>query len=113
LSGLPLAELVRAIQSEDVDKLATIPGIGKKTAARIALELKEKVIKIHSGMASTAIEEPAVSAGPYDDALSALVNLGYRPQDVKDALKRISKSVESQAGLKELIREGLKELARG
>jgi holliday junction DNA helicase RuvA len=113
LSGLPLAELVRAIQSEDVEKLATIPGIGKKTAARIALELKEKVVKIHSGLPSATIEEPAVPAGPYDDALSALVNLGYRPQDVKDALKRISKTVESQAGLKELIREGLKELARG
>lgn len=112
LSGLPLIELVRAIQSEDVDKLATIPGIGKKTAARIALELKEKVVKIQCGLVPT-VEEPAVQSGPYDDALSALVNLGYRPQDVKDALKRISKTVESQAGLKELIREGLKELARG
>lgn len=40
LSGLPLTELAQAIRSEDVDKLATIPGIGKKTAARIALELK-------------------------------------------------------------------------
>lgn len=113
LSGLPLVELVRAIQSEDVEKLATIPGIGKKTAARIALELKEKVVKIHSGLSPAASAEPAVPAGPYDDALSALVNLGYRPQDVKDALKRVSKTVESQAGLKELIREGLKELARG
>ena len=93
--------------------LATIPGIGKKTAARIALELKEKIAKIHSGLPPASIEEPAAPAGPYDDALSALVNLGYRPQDVKDALKRISKTVESQAGLKELIREGLKELARG
>ena len=113
LSGLPLAELVRAIQSEDVDKLATIPGIGKKTAARIALELKEKAAKIHSGMASTAVEEAVMPAGPYDDALSALVNLGYRPQDVKEALKRVVKTVDSQAGLKEIIREGLKELARG
>lgn len=113
LSGLPLLDLVRAIQSEDVDKLATIPGIGKKTAARIALELKEKVVKIHSGLSPATIEEPAVSAGPYEDALSALVNLGYRSQDVKDALKRVSKTGESHAGLKELIREGLKELARG
>lgn len=113
LSGLPLLDLIRAIQSEDVDKLATIPGIGKKTAARIALELKEKVVKIHSGLSPATIEEPAVPAGPYEDALSALVNLGYRPQDVKDALKRVSKTGESHAGLKELIREGLKELARG
>ena len=94
-------------------QFATIPGIGKKTAARIALELKEKVVKIHSGLSPATIEEPAVPAGPYEDALSALVNLGYRPQDVKDALKRVSKTGESHAGLKELIREGLKELARG
>lgn len=113
LSGLPLNELIRAIQSEDVEKLGTIPGIGKKTAARIALELKEKFAKIHASLTATMKEEPAVSAGLYDDALSALVNLGYRPQDVKDALKTVSKTAESQAGLKELIREGLKELARG
>lgn len=113
LSGLPLADLVRAIQSEDIDKLATIPGIGKKTAARIALELKEKAAKIQSGMAPEANEGAVMPVGPYDDAFSALVNLGYRPQDVKDALKRVGKTVDSQAGLKEIIREGLKELARG
>jgi Holliday junction DNA helicase RuvA len=113
LSGLPLTELVQAIRSEDVDKLATIPGIGKKTAARIALELKDKVTKLQIGQSAVVAEEASVPDGPYEDALSALVNLGYKAQDVKDALKRVSRSVDTQAGLKELIREGLKELARG
>ncbi|MFO0705446.1 MAG: Holliday junction branch migration protein RuvA [Nitrospira sp.] len=113
LSGLPLTELAQAIRSEDVDKLATIPGIGKKTAARIALELKDKVAKLQLGPSAAAVDEASVPDGPFDDALSALVNLGYKAQDVKDALKRVSRSVDKQVGLTELIREGLKELARG
>jgi Holliday junction DNA helicase RuvA len=51
--------------------------------------------------------------GPYEDALSALVNLGYRAQDAKEALKRVTKAATGAVALKELIRKGLKELARG
>jgi Holliday junction DNA helicase RuvA len=49
----------------------------------------------------------------FDDALSALVNLGYRPQDAKDALKQVKKSNAESIALKDMIRESLKELARG
>jgi holliday junction DNA helicase RuvA len=49
----------------------------------------------------------------FDDALSALVNLGYRPQDAKDALKRVKQSNAETIVLKDMIRESLKELARG
>jgi len=112
LSSLSVADLVSAIQSENVDKLSTVPGIGKKSAARIALELKDKVGKIDApGVAP--VHENGEMGGSYDDALSALVNLGYRVQDAKEALKRVSKSAASPAALKDLIREGLKELARG
>ena len=112
LSSLSVADLVSAIQSENVDKLSTVPGIGKKSAARIALELKDKVGKIDApGVAP--VHENGEMGGSYDDALSALVNLGYRVQDAKEALKRVSKSAASPAVLKDLIREGLKELARG
>ncbi|GKS65239.1 Holliday junction ATP-dependent DNA helicase RuvA [Nitrospira sp.] len=112
LSSLSIIDLVHAIRTEDVDKLATVPGIGKKSAGRIALELKDKVDKIHS--AHPQATAPASNAdGPYEDALSALINLGYRAQDVKDALKRVRKATEGPLALKELIREGLKELSRG
>jgi Holliday junction DNA helicase RuvA len=112
LSSLPVGDLVSAIQSGDIDKLSTVPGIGKKSAARMALELKDKVAKIATPGAAVGISDKSAPDGPYEDALSALVNLGYRPQDAKDALKRVS-TIQGSLVLKDLIREGLKELARG
>ncbi|MGQ0694785.1 MAG: Holliday junction branch migration protein RuvA [Nitrospiraceae bacterium] len=112
LSSLPIPELLRAIQTEDVEKLGTVPGIGKKSAGRIALELKDKVAKIQpSPVQGSASDVPGFD-GPYEDALSALVNLGYRPQDAREALKRATKVAGSPMVLRDLIREGLKALAR-
>ncbi len=113
LSSLSMTDLTGAIQAEDLDKLATVPGIGKKSAGRIALELKEKIGKIHGVHPRSATTEPPGPEGPYEDALSALVNLGYRAQDAREALKRVTKATTESLALKELIREGLKELARG
>jgi Holliday junction DNA helicase RuvA len=113
LSSLSVTDLVRAIQAEDVEKLATVPGIGKKSAGRIVLELKDKVGKIH-GVHPRAIAADAPEPdGPYEDALSALIHLGYRAQDAKEALNRVTKAATESLALKELIRKGLKELARG
>lgn len=113
LSSLSITDLVHAIQSEDVEKLATVPGIGKKSAGRIALELKDKVDKIHGVRPPAAVAGAPELDGHYEDALSALVNLGYRAQDAKEALKRVTKAATGSVALKELIRKGLKELARG
>lgn len=113
LSSLPVTELVRAVQTEDIDKLSTVPGIGKKSASRIALELKDKVGKIQSATVQVSASDGAGLDGPFEDALSALVNLGYRPQDAKEALRRVTKGATGPVVLKNLIREGLKELARG
>lgn len=113
LSSLSVTDLVHAIQFADVEKLATVPGIGKKSAGRIALELKDKVDKIHGAHPrATAADAPELD-GPYEDALSALINLGYRDQDAKEALKRVTKAATGSLALKELIRKGLTELARG
>ena len=113
LSSLPVTDLVHAIQTENVEKLATVPGIGKKSAGRIALELKDKVGKIQPGPVQAFASDAPGLDGPYEDALSALVNLGYRSQDAREALKRVTKTAASPIVLKDLIREGLKELARG
>lgn len=113
LSSLPITDLVHAIQTEDVEKLATVPGIGKKSAGRIVLELKDKVGKIQGGSSRFATTDTSALDGPYEDALSALINLGYRAQDAKEALKRATKAATGSLALKELIREGLKELGRG
>ncbi len=113
LSTLSVRDLFSAIQAGDIEKLGTVSGIGKKSAARIALELKDKVARLYPA------GEPVVSGSGtppnplYEDALSALVNLGYRPPDVKDALKRIEKSGAMAQGLEGVIREALKDLAKG
>jgi holliday junction DNA helicase RuvA len=113
LSTLSVADLASAIQAGDMDKLATVPGIGKKSAGRIVLELKDKVERLHAAPAALAITAGDPSSRVHDDALSALVNLGYRAQEAKDIIKRITQSQSSPVPLKDLIRETLKELARG
>lgn len=113
LSTLSVQDLFSAIQAGDTDKLGTVSGIGKKSAARIALELKDKVARLQpvGTPVSGSNGEPVNPL--YEDALSALVNLGYRLPDVKEALKRVDKSGAMARGLEQVIREALKDLAKG
>jgi len=113
LSALPVSDLVSAIQAGDVDKLESVPGVGKKTAGRLVLELKDKAAKLHPGLSRTDIALPSGQDAAFDDALSALTNLGYRAQDAKEALKRVRKPQGEPLSLQDLIRETLKDLARG
>lgn len=113
LSALSVADLISAVRAGDVEKLATVPGVGKKTAARIALEIKDKVGRLAPG----AVAEPTPSSEPLnqlqEDALSALVNLGYKPAEVKQALKHVTAVPASTGTLQAVIREVLKDLAKG
>jgi len=75
LSGLPVSDLVEAVSAADIGRLSGIPGVGKKTAERMALEMKDKIPKLFP-----EIESPEVlgSVGTlHKDVVSALVNLGY------------------------------------
>jgi Holliday junction DNA helicase RuvA len=90
LSGLATAELVTAIRNSDVQRLVRIPGVGKKTAERIILELKDKLLAVDA--AGKAM--PAAQAGPsYStlelDVLSALQNLGCSRPAAEEALRRV------------------------
>jgi Holliday junction DNA helicase RuvA len=113
LSALPVSNLVSAIQSGDVEKLTMVPGIGNKSASRLVLELKDKIGKLYPDLAPVSDSPRQGQDAIFDDALSALVNLGYRPQDAKEALKQVKKSNAEAIVLKDMIRESLKELARG
>ncbi|SLM47641.1 Holliday junction ATP-dependent DNA helicase RuvA [Nitrospira japonica] len=113
LSALPVSDLVSAIHAGDVEKLETIPGIGKKSAGRLVLELKDKLGKLHPGPAAPAVGLGSQHDRDAEDALSALTNLGYRLQDAKEALKRVRQERPAPLSLQELIRHSLKELARG
>ena len=113
LSALPVSDLVSAIQSGDVEKLTTVPGIGNKSASRLVLELKDKVGKLHPGLLPAHDSTRQGHDVTLDEALSALVNLGYRPQDAKEALRQVKKFHPEPILLKDMIRASLKELAKG
>ncbi len=113
LSALSVTDLVSAIRAGDVEKLETVPGVGKKSAARLALELKDKVERLGPPRPHLADPKAADGHDIIEDAQSALINLGYRAPDVSRVLNRVAGAVGHPSALKDLIRQALKELARG
>jgi Holliday junction DNA helicase RuvA len=111
LSTLSVSDLITAIQTNDEDKLSSVPGIGKKSASRITLELKDKVACLEDSD-SILPAKPILPAKIQDDAISALVNLGYRPRDVKDIITKICRDQTTPLLLDDLIREALKQLSK-
>src|ERR1700731_2309626 len=88
LSGMPADEMVRAIRGNDIARLTRIPGIGKKTAERMVLELRDKLPEAGAAPAATA---PALS-GNEEDVLSALLNLGYQRASAEKALAVVARN---------------------
>ena len=106
LSGIETPDLVGALRSGDVARLTRIPGVGKKTAERLVVELKDKMAGLE-GLAPTA-EEPA--AGPEDDLVSALLHLGYsRPEAERGVDKALQQGGEGP--FEELLRRTLRVLS--
>jgi Holliday junction DNA helicase RuvA len=87
LSGIDPGELVRAIRTQDVARLTRIPGVGKKTAERIGLELKDRLPQ--AGSAGAPAESLETGSGLRDDLLSALANLGYQRAAVEKAVEGV------------------------
>lgn len=111
LSGIGPKELLEAIALGDAVRLQAIPGVGKKTAERIALELKDRALKFndtHEVTSVTALEEG--KQGLLEDARSALLNLGYSPKLAEKAVKK-AQSGFPEATLEDLIRDALKIMA--
>jgi Holliday junction DNA helicase RuvA len=106
LSGLPVARLAAAVRQNDVGALVGIPGVGKKTAERILMELADKIDRLSE-------VEPLEDAGDTEAAaVSALVNLGYARAQAETAVRAAAEQVAAGAGLEELIREALRAAAR-
>ena len=108
LSGISADRLVTAIRSGDHGTLTKIPGIGKKTAERVVLELKDKLDDLAGSVTGTAAAPAAPSLGAIaDDVLSALTNLGYpRPVALK-AIKAASKNNENSQDFERLFRASI------
>jgi Holliday junction DNA helicase RuvA len=108
LSGMPALELARAVVGGELARLTKIPGVGKKTAERLVLELKDKLKT--SGLLS-ANEAAAVPSGPGDAQLvSALLNLGYKQAQAERAAEAVRRALGPRAALEEQLREALKVL---
>ncbi len=110
LGALSPDALAAAIVAQDRVALTQADGVGPKLATRIVIELRDKV----SGLPAATSQLPGASTaldGPAADAVSALVNLGYRRVDAFGAVARASRKIGAEAGLDALIRGGLKEMA--
>jgi Holliday junction DNA helicase RuvA len=102
LSGIEVGAFVRCVQSSDESALVRLPGVGKKTAQRLLVEMKDKLDGV-----PVAFAAPALSAAgtPVEEAVTALIALGYKPVD---ASRMITAVERAGAGTEELIRMALK-----
>ena len=112
LSGLEMEELVPAIRRGDVNKLVHIPGVGRKTAERLIVELREKLEKMALEEAAAETPAPAVRpASVEDDVLSALVNLGYTRYVAERAVQEACQEAVN-GDFEQLLKTSLRLLAR-
>jgi Holliday junction DNA helicase RuvA len=107
LSGMSVEELVPAIRSGDLARLTRIPGVGRKTAERIVVELKDKLDAV-----AVETERPAASspAGVEADVISALVNLGYDARTAESAVGE-AKREAGAANFEKFLRAALQSLS--
>ena len=109
LSGIEPHDLATAVAGSDVRKLSSIPGVGKKTADRICLELRDKLL-LPEGTEPASV--PTSRTAVDDDVHSALINLGYRPKDAEAALEAARKDVGADAEFSSVLKAALRQLTR-
>jgi Holliday junction DNA helicase RuvA len=108
LSGMSADEMVLAIRKEDLARLTGIPGVGRKTAERLVVELRDKMADLGE---STAFPESLPADSVFDDALSALINLGYQRAAAEKALNSAAKE-GTEITVQKLLRRSLQILAK-
>ena len=108
LSGMPVGDLLAAIAGGDASRLQTIQGIGKRFAERIVVECREAAAVLAAGNGSMPHKVPMPLPGPLEEAVSALVNLGYRRAEAERAVERVA---GNGAPLEDVIRGALQGLA--
>lgn len=117
LSGMSANQFVNAVMQEDITALVKMPGVGKKTAERLVVELKDKLNDLETlphpdstgQIVDTSDSEPLLSpsVSASDEAISALIALGYKKHQAENAVKKLAKE---DASSEQLIREALKSM---
>lgn len=110
LSGMSADEIILAVRSGNITKLTSIPGVGKKTAERLIVELRDKVVSIGTDTTASATL-PSGENAIVDDALSALVNLGYQKAAAEKALQQ-AMNEGTELSVQKLLRASLQILAK-
>ncbi len=110
LSSLPPDELVVCVETEDLTRLTRVPGIGKKTAERLLLELRGKLVEFGSPAGSRSATAVASPQGTRSEAEAALESLGYSSKDAQSMIKAVKGADELPVA--ELIRNALREAGR-
>jgi Holliday junction DNA helicase RuvA len=108
LSGTDPAGLVRALQQGNAALLQSIPGVGHKTAQRLIVELKDKVVKF-AGLTGEELALPEED-DTIRDAMTALSNLGYRSQEAREAIRKVLRKLPAKFTVEQAVREALKNL---
>ena len=115
LSGMSADEIISAIRQNNLARLNSIPGVGRKTAERLVIELRDKIAKL-AGLASEEMKSQGIPQASgdavYDDAVSALVNLGYQRGAAEKALKQAMQE-GTELSVQKLLRRSLQLLAKG
>ncbi|WP_417530530.1 Holliday junction branch migration protein RuvA [Marinobacter lipolyticus] len=117
LSGLDAQQFIRCVETRDANALVKLPGVGKKTAERLLIEMTDRIGQLEgqfvpmssetTGGGAGSVETSAAGYDPRDEAEAALIALGYRPQE---AAKAINKVVEKGMASEELIRLALRNM---
>ena len=111
LSGISPAELVESLSQNNLARLISIPGVGRKTAERIMVELRDKVSSLLPGHDVTVAVKAATDEAMIEDALSALLNLGYKKGVAQRAIENARQRLEGEITLESLLKESLRALA--
>jgi len=112
LSGISAEELAIAVSTGNLGRLVSIPGVGKKMAERMILELKEKIVKLGLGEVVTPVSDDKVSEELIrDDALSALINLGYKKSTISNILDKVIDESSGELILEVVLKKALKNLS--
>lgn len=110
LSNIQPAPLAQALSQGDIHKLSSIPGIGKKTAERLILELKEKINKLDMSAAPAVEPRKMLGEDVMEDVVSALLNLGYKEPQVRKVLGGLDAS--SGGAVEDMLKQALKLLMK-
>ena len=114
LSGMSADEIVTAIRTDNLARLTSIPGVGRKTAERMVIELRDKIAELSVGAAAGSASSTGTASGSdavFDDALSALINLGYQRHAAEKALQEAAKD-GTELSVQKLLRSALQRLAK-